>query len=97
MDFSHFDKAEEKLDSFATYIRELKDENRELARNIYSLELGIKKKLPSKGGFGELKDKHSDLIEERDRLVMEREFLRKKVETMIGRLDDAIAKENSGG
>ena len=94
MDFSYFDKAEDKLDSFASYIKELKEENRELARNIYSLELGIKKKLPSKEGFGALKDKHSDLIEERDRLVMERELLRKKVEAMIVQLDEALTRES---
>ena len=56
MDFSYFDKAEEKLDFFANYIKELKEENRELARNIYSLELDIKKKLPPHGDFGALKD-----------------------------------------
>lgn len=97
MDFSYFDKAEDKVNSLANYIKGLKEENREFARNVYSLEIDLKKKLPSEEDLIALKEKHSGLIEERDRLMMEREFLRKKIEAMINRLDEVLAQENSGG
>lgn len=93
MDFSYFDKAEEKLDTFVDYLKTIKEKNRELNRTVYSLERDMKQKGPSDEELDALKKKHSHLIDERDSLIMEQELVRKKVEALIGKVDMAIASE----
>lgn len=92
MDFTKFDRVREQLFFLFNYINDLKEENRELKRKVYSLEKGLNE---AKSGpiDDSLKARHSDLIEERDRLVMERELIRKKVEAVMERLENAMSKE----
>ena len=86
MDISRIDKLRSKLLFLFEYIDNLKDENRQLERKLYSLETNLKQSRIV-AGAGELKDKYKNLVEERDRLVMERELIRNKVKIMIERIE----------
>lgn len=94
MDFARLEKLQEKLDSLFEYTNNLKEENRELKRKIYSLDLNISQ-LKAASAHDSFKVKYARLVEERDRLMMERELVRKKVEGIVERLDNAIAEEES--
>ncbi len=87
MDFSHIDSAHEKLKQLFDYINILKDENRELKRKIYSLEINLNQaKVSTSSEMDSIKRKYSDLVEERDRLIMKRELIRNKVQSVIEKL-----------
>ncbi|MBI5816122.1 MAG: hypothetical protein HZB29_11010 [Nitrospinae bacterium] len=88
------EKVEDKLTFLFSYISGLKEENRELKRKVYSLELNLAQAKSAAAPEG-LKTKHSSLIEERDRLMMERELIRKKMETLISRIDNIIEEERA--
>ncbi len=94
MDFSRFDKVQERLNALFEYINSLKDQNRQLKRKVYSLELNLEQARAASQGR-DMKKKYSLLVEERDRLIMEREFIRNKVQGVINKLDD-IQKSGSG-
>ena len=86
MDILQIDKLRNKLLFLFEYIDNLKDENRQLKQQLDSLETNLKQSRIV-AGAGELKSKYKSLIEERDRLVMERELIRNKVKTMIERIE----------
>lgn len=92
MDLARLEKLQEKLNSLFEHTNSLKEENRDLKRKIYSLELNISQ-LKAAGAMDSMKTKYAELVEERDRLMMERELIRKKVEGIVDRLDDAIKEE----
>jgi len=92
MDFTALEKVEGKLSFLFQYITTLKEENRELKRKVYALELNLNQAKAASSPDA-LKLKHASLIEERDRLMMERELFRKKVEGVIAKLDSAIEEE----
>jgi capsule polysaccharide export protein KpsE/RkpR len=92
MDFVRLEKLQEKLDTLFEYTNSLKEENRELKRKIYSLDLNLSQ-LKATSAMDSFKAKYAGLVEERDRLMMERELVRKKVEGIVGRLDNAIEEE----
>lgn len=94
MDFSVCDRVETKIDLMVAHIEELKRENRGLKRNIYALEQNLNRSV-SNAGMNELKGKYRDLVEERDRLIMDRELMGRKVETVLKRLDTVITHEKS--
>jgi regulator of replication initiation timing len=76
------------------YINILKDENRELKRKIYSLEINLNQtKVSTSSEIDGMKRKYSDLVEERDRLIMERELIRNKVQSVIEKL---VVLESNG-
>jgi len=87
MDFSRLDKVQERLNSLFEYINSLKDQNRQLKRKVYSLEINLEQARAASRGR-DMKKKYSSLVEERDRLIMEREFIRNKVRGVINKLDD---------
>ena len=91
MDLARFDQVREQLSILFKYVKSLREENRQLKRRVYSLER-------SKSGpeADEERAKRTSLIEERDRLVMERELVRKRIETIISKLDEALRKEEAG-
>lgn len=94
MDFVKLEKLQEKLNSLLDYTTSLKEENRELKRKIYSLDLNLSQ-IKAASAMDSFKAKYMGLVEERDRLMMERELVRKKVEGIVGRLDVAIEEEES--
>jgi regulator of replication initiation timing len=94
MDFVRLEKLQEKLNSLLEYTNSLKEENRELKRKIYSLDLNMSQ-LKAASAMDSFKTKYAGLVEERDRLMMERELVRKKVEGVVERLDDAIREEEN--
>lgn len=94
MDLSLFERVQEQLFFLFKYVNDLKEENRELKRRVFSLE-----KSQGKGGAAmpdSQKINYNTLVEERDHLMMERELIRKKVESVIEKLDDALSKEEAG-
>ncbi|MGK7345999.1 MAG: hypothetical protein ACNS63_09350 [Candidatus Nitrospinota bacterium M3_3B_026] len=94
MNFSLLDRLREQLFFLFNYVNDLKEENRELKRKVYRLE----KNLEKKGAAPDAevwRAERAELVEERDRLMMERELVRKKLETVIGRLDEALESEEA--
>jgi hypothetical protein len=100
MDFSYFDKIADRLDRIGTTFDTLTREKRELNRVCYELEVALK----SSGAAVDLLDpttlvaehealrnKHTALIDERDRLVMERELLRTRIHSLVTRCDEALS------
>lgn len=94
MDLVKLEKLHEKLGSLLEYTNSLKEENRELKRKIYSLDLNLSQ-IKAASAMDSFKAKYMGLVEERDRLMMERELVRKKVEGIVGRLDVAIEEEEN--
>ena len=92
MDFVRLEKLQEKLNSLFEYTNSLKEENRELKRKIYALDLNMSQ-MKAASAMDSFKTKYAGLVEERDRLMMERELVRKKVEGIVERLDEAIREE----
>ncbi len=100
MDFSGLDAIGQKLVMLLQHVRELKEENRLLKRKIYGLELSLNQAKASAqvGVFDPGKnEKQSQLIEERDRLMMERELIRKKVQGMLEKVDTYLVENGEGG
>lgn len=100
MDFTGFERIGQKLAMLLQHVRELKEENRLLKRKIYGLELSLNQAKASAqvGGFEPKKnDKQTDLIEERDRLMMERELIRKKVQGMLEKVDTYLVENGDDG
>lgn len=94
MDFAKLDKLQEKVNTLLGYANSLKEENRELRRKVYSLDLNLSQ-IRAASVKDSFKAKYMGLVEERDRLMMERELVRKKVEGIVGRLDVAIDEEEN--
>lgn len=92
MDISRIDRVSEKLHVLFEYINSLKEENIELKRKVYALEINLKQVKASAGPEG-LKSKYSELVEERDRLMMERELVRGKVKSALDRLEELEGAE----
>jgi len=97
MDFSPLGRIDAKMGLLFEHIKELKEENRQLKRKIYTLELNLNQAKASVSVDAGLKEKYANLVEERDRLVMERELMRKKVEGLIGKVDEALTAPAMGG
>lgn len=98
MDFTALDKISDKLYFLFSHISELKEENKELKRRIYALELNlsqVKAASVSQREMQDLKTKYSSLVKEYDELVMQKELIRKKVDGMIERLDEILDEEGS--
>lgn len=94
MDFSLIGKAEEQINLLADYTSGLKKENHELKQKLNSLKKDIVKMLPVKE-VEALKTDHAKLLAEKNRLLSERDFLRKRVEKMIGSLDKVLESERA--
>lgn len=90
MDFSRIDLVKEKLSLLFKRIDNLKSENRDLKGKVYSLESSLKQTKSSDST--DLRTKYSNLVEERDRLMMERELIRNKVKIMVKRIDSLAGK-----
>lgn len=88
------EKLQEKVNSLLEYTNSLKEENRELKRKIYSLDINMSQ-IKAASAMDSFKAKYIGLVEERERLIMERELVRKKVEGIVGRLDRAIGEEEN--
>jgi len=82
MRFSRFDEVHKKLQFLFDYVTSLKDENRELKRKVYSLEINLSQARAATESK-ESRRKFSALVEERDRLIMERELIRNKVKAAL--------------
>jgi FtsZ-binding cell division protein ZapB len=81
MDFLHIDLVKKKLSLLFARIESLKSENHDLKRKMSSLSQG------RSSDHTDLKAKYSNLVKERDRLMMERELIRGKVKVMVDRID----------
>ncbi len=92
MDFSRIDLAKEKLGLLFKRMKDLKSENQSLKGRVYSLESDLIQAESSDSS--DLQAKYSNLVKERDRLMMERELIRSKVKIMIERID---SPEGKGG
>ncbi|HEB72502.1 MAG TPA: hypothetical protein ENI77_07770 [Nitrospirae bacterium] len=92
MDFSRIDLAKEKLGLLFKRMKDLKSENQSLKGRVYSLESDLIQAESSDSS--DLQAKYSNLVKERDRLMMERELIRSKVKIMIERID---SPEEKGG
>ncbi len=93
MDFTLFDKVQEQFGLVSAYSDKLKSEAFEMEERLDSFETDATTLLETAVEMATLKRKHSQLIEERDQLVMERELMRKKVEQMVREVDSALAQE----
>lgn len=94
MNFSLLDRLREQLFFLFNYVNDLKEENRELKRTVYGLEKALEKRgaAPAAESW---RTERAELVEERDRLMMERELVRKKLEAVIGKLDEALEAEEA--
>lgn len=92
MDFSRIDLAKEKLGLLFKRMKDLKSENQSLKGRVYSLESDLIQTKSSDSS--DLQAKYSNLVKERDRLMMERELIRSKVKIMVERIDSL---EEKGG
>ena len=91
MDFSRIDLVKGKLSLLFKRIEGLKSENRDLQRKVNSLESSLEQTKSS--DISDLRAKYSNLVEERDRIMMERELIRSKVKIMVDRIDSLKEKE----
>ena len=80
MDFSYLDKASKNLDKLLEYVSALKQENRTLKRK---LEERQSQAIPV------------EITEEREKLIMERERVRGRIENILETLDSALVEENT--
>ncbi|VAX17000.1 hypothetical protein MNBD_NITROSPINAE04-841 [hydrothermal vent metagenome] len=90
MDFSRIDLVKKKLGLLFKRMKDLKSENQSLKGRVYSLESDL---IQSKSSDSrDLQAKYSNLVKERDRLMMERELIRSKVKIMVERIDSLEGK-----
>lgn len=90
MDFSRIDLVREKLAIVFRRIEGLKSENQTLRGKVSSLEASLKQ--AKSNDSSQLRTKYSNLVEERDRLMMERELIRGRVKIMVDRIDSVAQK-----
>jgi regulator of replication initiation timing len=93
MDFSSIDEVERKLGMLFERINTLKSENGGLRRDIYSLKTNLEQARASSAGGEDMKRKYSGLVEERDRLMMERELIRAKIKSALEKIDEIVSGE----
>jgi len=93
MNLSRFDELEQKFGLLISRINTLKNEKLGLQREIYSLKANLEQARITSSGGEDIRTKYNALAEERDRLIMEREFIRNKVRSAMERIDDITAQK----
>lgn len=84
------DRIAGKISALNDLITELKESERESRRKIYSIELSLTQARAAAVELDDVKRKFNRIVEERDRLRMERSLLKKKIEKVLRRLDGAL-------
>ncbi|HJM83196.1 MAG TPA: hypothetical protein QF720_06350 [Nitrospinota bacterium] len=95
MDFSEIELVRDKFKKLFDHIRVLKGENLELKKRISLMEENLHQvKASSTTEIDENKRNFSELIEERNRLVEDRELLRKEVHAVLEKIDFHQSEES---
>ncbi|MDH5639275.1 MAG: hypothetical protein OEZ04_12380 [Nitrospinota bacterium] len=94
MDFSLIDEVEQKLGLLFERINTLKTENRSLKQQIYSLKTNLEQARATTTGGDDMDHKFKQMVEERERLIMEREVVLHKVRAAMEKLDELSEEED---